>query len=411
MSLTAQRPRILMVAFACNPQGGGEHWLGWGWAEEASKFCDVTVLAWDRFATNINNRAGETGVRPVLVGVPGWVNRIGDSSTPGRWFRQLVWHHRAGKAALALHYREPFQLVHQTTFHTFRIPFLARDWDVPKVWGPIAGGETCPPGFDDWLGGSRLQESLRGPMNRFALNSSKVQKSLASVDAIFVSNRTTLNFLPAGCFSKCAIVPPNTVRRDLPPAPVRTAKSVGPLNLLFVGTCVATRCMPLVFEALRRLPKLQCSLTVVGGGPALEGWKNFVASNHLSEKVAFTGKIPFAEVAAHYEKADAFVFPALRDSGGSGMLEAMSAALPVVCCDWAGPSEMLDENSGVKISVENPEAAISGFAAAFEKLQREPAWRVSLGRAAAERARMEFSWDNKREQIEKAYGRCLGLSR
>ena len=40
------RPRILMIAFACNPAGGGEHWLGWGWAEQAAQLCDVTLLTW-----------------------------------------------------------------------------------------------------------------------------------------------------------------------------------------------------------------------------------------------------------------------------------------------------------------------------------------------------------------------------
>lgn len=410
MSMAGNRPKILMVAFACNPLGGGEHWLGWGWAEEASKFCDVTVLAWDRFSKNIQERATETGVRPVLVGVPGWVNRVGDSSTMGRWVRQLIWHRRAGRIARELHSREKFQLVHQTTFHTFRIPFLARDWNIPKVWGPIAGGETCPPGFENWLGGLKYQESFRGTMNRFALRSAKVQQSLKAVDSIFVSNRTTLDFLPPNFRSKCSIVPPNTVRRDIPPAPVRSLKQTGPLNLLFVGNCVATRCMPLVFEAIKRVPKLPCVLTVVGGGAALEGWKKLVSTNNLTDKVRFTGKIPFSEVAARYDKADAFVFPALRDSGGSGLLEAMSAALPVVCCDWGGPAEMLDTGSGLKISVKNPEAAISGFVEAIEKLHQNPGWGLAMGKAAAERARKNFSWEKKREQLQVTYGRLLGLS-
>ena len=74
-----------MVAFACNPAGGGEHWLGWGWAEQAASFCDVTLLAWDRFGKEIESRAPALGIRPVCVGLPEWVNRIGDGSVAGRW--------------------------------------------------------------------------------------------------------------------------------------------------------------------------------------------------------------------------------------------------------------------------------------------------------------------------------------
>ena len=44
MSDPVKRPRVLMIAFACNPAGSGEHWLGWGWAEQAAKSCDVTLV-------------------------------------------------------------------------------------------------------------------------------------------------------------------------------------------------------------------------------------------------------------------------------------------------------------------------------------------------------------------------------
>lgn len=30
-------PKVLMISYACNPDGSGEHWLGWGWAEQAAK--------------------------------------------------------------------------------------------------------------------------------------------------------------------------------------------------------------------------------------------------------------------------------------------------------------------------------------------------------------------------------------
>ena len=49
-SARMNKPRVLMIAFACNPGGIGEHWLGWGWAEEAAKSYDVTLLTWDRRA-------------------------------------------------------------------------------------------------------------------------------------------------------------------------------------------------------------------------------------------------------------------------------------------------------------------------------------------------------------------------
>ncbi|HZV33214.1 MAG TPA: glycosyltransferase [Verrucomicrobiae bacterium] len=409
--MKAPRPKVLMIAFACNPAGGGEHWLGWGWAEQASKSYDVTLLAWDRFEAAIQTKAKETGVRAVCVGVPAWVNRIGDRNTLGRWFRQLIWHRKVLRIANQLHSENKFELVHQTTFHTFRIPFLAAEWNIPKIWGPIAGGESCPPGFGPWLGKLRTSEAMRGTINRLALAQPGVQRSLRAADALFVSNHTTLDFLPEHCRSRCMVVPPNAIRGELAPPPERASAPNAPLKLLFVGNCVATRAMPLVFDALKQMPKSIWNLKIVGSGAALADWKYDAARAGLNGNVTFTGSVPYAEVARHYAEADAFVFPALRDSGGSGVLEAMSSGLPVVCCDWGGPAEMVDEQSAIKIPVKRPDETIAGFARAFERLQAQPAWRLALGRAAFERARNVFSWERKRELLEKTYGRFLGLTR
>ena len=179
------------------------------------------------------------------------------------------------------------------------------------------------------------------------------------------------------------------------------------MNLLLVGNFVATRSIPLVLEALERVPTLAWRLNVVGAGAALEDWKKFAASKGLADKVNFTGAVPRGDLAGYYTRADAFVFPALRDSGGSGLLEAMSFGLPVVCCDWGGPAEMVDENSGIKVRVDNPETAIKGFAAAFERLHADPEWRKALGEAGFKRVKEEFSWKKKREVLEATYARCL----
>jgi glycosyltransferase involved in cell wall biosynthesis len=397
-----------MIAFACNPAGGGEHWLGWGWAEQAAKFCDVTLLAWDRFGAEIKRRAPELGINPVCVGVPSIVNYFGDRSGTGRWLRQLIWHRRALPIAARMHRQQPFALAHQTTFHTFRIPVRPASWGIPAVWGPIAGGEFIPPGFDDWVGRLKTGERLRRQVNKLSLLNPSIRKSLRLARAIFVSNHTTLRFLPEWCHERCTIVPPNTLRGETPAVVPRTLTKGQPLKLLFVGNCLGTRSIPLVFEALSRLTDVPWHLTVAGNGSSLADWKRLAQEKSFGEKVTFTGQVPRDAVQQLYAQADVFVFPALRDSGGSGLLEAMTLGLPVVCCDWAGPAEMVDEGSGVKVSVASPETTIREFAETFKRLYNDDRWRVQLGQNAAERSRRNFSWESKRALLEATYARCLG---
>ncbi len=127
----------------------------------------------------------------------------------------------------------------------------------------------------------------------------------------------------------------------------------------------------------------------------------------MAERVRFLGRLPHAELDAHYQQADVFVFPALRDSGGSALLEAMSKGLPAVCLDWAGPAEIVDADSGIKVPVTTPEQTVQAFAGALLRLRNDPAWRLQLGQRARRRAQEHFTWSAKRAILEETYQHLL----
>lgn len=400
MPAPERKPRVAMLAYACDPEGNGEHWLGWGWAAQAAQNFTVEFITPPKNRATIERHAEHAGLTPHFVDLPPSMRAVSERlGSIGSWWRKFAWQAHAARLVAALHARQPIAIVHQTTFHTFRVPFAAASLGIPSVWGPIAGGEHIPPGFDRWLGAARGAERRRGILNQLCLGLPSVQRSLRDADAIFVSNRTTLDFLPASCRARCEIVSPNALR-DKPIEP----RSPRPgLALLYVGNCVATRCIPLVVAALAQLGDPQSTLTVVGDGPALDEWRRA----HSGPQVRFTGRVDRDELPRLYAEADVFVFPALRDSGGSALLEAMALGLPVVCLDWAGPAEMVDSSSGVKITVSDPSRTISEMAAAFARLRDDLPLRHSLASGAVERVRSHFTWEKKRHLLEATYRRLL----
>lgn len=405
------KPRVAMLAYACDPEGSGEHWLGWGWAEQAAGAFEVHLFTPAKARAAIERRSGEFGIVAHLIELPSWLRFCSERlGALGLWWRKIAWGKRVARAVAKAHERTPFALVHHTTFHSFRAPFYAASLEIPAVWGPIAGGERTPPGFERFLGSARWSERGRTIINRLWLGAPAVQRALRDTKILFVSNTTTLGFLPPEYREKCQIVPPNALRpEDDAKAPDRAERRSGTLTLLYVGNCVATRSIPLVLLAMRK-SATACRLIVVGGGPALSDWRRRASALGLTERVEFRGQLARTDLPAIYACADALVFPALRDSGGSALLEAMSKGLPVICLDWAGPGEMVDDQSGVKVSAASPEAAIDGFAAAFQRLQDDPEWKEKMGRAAAERAHAEFSWAAKRRALETAYRRLIKLA-
>jgi glycosyltransferase involved in cell wall biosynthesis len=410
MSAT-QRPKVLMIAYACNPEGTGEHWLGWGWAEQAAANYQVHLLTTPNARDAVERHAQRLGIRPRFVSLPRPVRALTEPFGPfGSWTRKMLWAIRATRAAETWHRQERFALVHQTTFHTFRVPFLAATrLNIPSVWGPIAGGEYIPLGFYKYLGALYAPESMRRVFNGLWFAMPPIQRALECADVIFVSNHVTQRFLGPRFAGKSRIVPPNAIRPEDATAPglARRRATSESFRLLYVGNCLPTRAMPLVFDALARTGFDDYELTIIGDGLGLKLWRREARRHRVAERVKFLGPLPHAQLATHYEQADVFVFPGLRDSGGSALLEAMSKGLPVVCLDWAGPSEIVDEHSGVKVPVTTPEETVLAFARALVRLRNEPEWRVALGQRAAERARALFTWQAKRALLEETYARLL----
>lgn len=396
--------KILMVAYACHPQGGGEHWLGWGWAETASRLGSVWLITPPKHAEEILVAAAGKKIIPVFLALPGWLVMLSDHlGATGSWLRKFCWHELARRVSRCLDKQQQFDVVHQTTFHSFRVPFSGRGLGIPSVWGPVAGGESTPVGFDHYLGDAARDETHRRWMNRATLMLPWIRQSLLQCSVIFVSNRTTRDFLPTKYHSKCRVVPPNAVRaEDLQPLGDET-KSSNPAILLYVGNCVERRGLPLLLEALTDLDCSQVALVVAGDGPALANWQKQADQLGVSDRVTFLGMIPPDEVRLWYDRASVFVFPSLRDSGGSGLMEAMTRGLPVVCLNWAGPAEMIDASCGILVGVGSPKATVAGLRKAIVALTGDPLHARALGLAGRNRAESEFTWDRKYKVLTQVY--------
>lgn len=393
-----------MLAYACDPAGGGEHWLGWGWAETAARFCGVTLFTPSKSRAAIESAIQNTGISAQFIDLPPWLRWTSEHlGTAGSWWRKIAWAKKA--AAVVRSQIESFDIVHQTTFHTFRVPFYAASLGRPSVWGPMAGGEKTPPGFDEFLGPSADSERKRTRQNLRWLKWGRVQKSLRDVSCIFASNQTTRDFLPDFARKKTIIVSPNTLRPEDSPRLREHSTTAGRLKLIYAGNCVDTRSIPLVLRAMESVTGVE--LVVAGGGPALDGWRVEADRLRVADRVAFAGRIPREQLVRLYADSDALVFPALRDSGGSALLEAMSIGLPVICLDWAGPGEMVDVTSGIKVAVNSPEQTIHELNTAFIRLRDQPGIAASLAAAAIERARSRFTWNAKEKILRTTYERLL----
>ena len=70
---------------------------------------------------------------------------------------------------------------------------------------------------------------------------------------------------------------------------------------------------------------LKLKLVIVGLGPQLDEYKDFVEDNQLESFITFVGKKPFEEVPYYYQAGDAFISASTSETQGLTYIEGLAA--------------------------------------------------------------------------------------
>ncbi|HEY2881899.1 MAG TPA: hypothetical protein VGJ15_05685, partial [Pirellulales bacterium] len=117
-------PRVLLLAYSCNPRGGSELGLGWNRALQAAKFFPTWVICDDDDnRADIEKYLAKHGpianLTFVYVKSAKWTKRL--RRLPGMFYPSYnLWHRTAFKVARELHQRIGFDVVHQLNLCGFR---------------------------------------------------------------------------------------------------------------------------------------------------------------------------------------------------------------------------------------------------------------------------------------------------
>lgn len=105
--------------------------------------------------------------------------------------------------------------------------------------------------------------------------------------------------------------------------------------ILFVGRIGSEKNLDLLLSSMKSLVEesSKIKLLVVGDGPDLDNYKDYVLKNHLDENVIFAGKVPWNKINVYYLISDCFATASHTETQGLTVIEAMAASLPVICID------------------------------------------------------------------------------
>lgn len=295
-------------------------------------------------------------------------------------------------------------VIHQPTPVSPLAPSSLYGFGVPVVIGPMNGGMTYPPGYDDLESPAtrrfvRLARGVARGLNRLIPG-----KRRAAV--LVVANDRTRRALPFDDHPNVVTLVENGV--DLAawaPRLDRTRASDAPFRLVFMGRLVGWKAVGITLEALARARAggVEATLDILGDGPERPGLEAQVERLGLGAAVRFHGFLPQAACAPVLAAADALILNSVWECGGAVVLEAMGMGLPVIGPDWGGPADYLDPTCGILVAPAPRATYADRLAQAITRLAQDPALRARMGAAGAAKVRAEFDWEGKIDRMLAIY--------
>lgn len=346
--------KLLISAYACAPNYGSDHAVGWNWTTEAHRLGhEIWALVSPAHHNSIKSACHDNpdldGIHWVFPEVKAWPLK---QTVEPKWERtyNLLWQRVALRHARDLDRRVDFDAIHHLTWAGIRAPTFLGTLKPPLIIGPIGGGETSPPSLRDGLSfRGKLLEKIRDLSNSTITINPLVRPGLTNAAVIFVSTTETQNLFEGALRSKTVVF----TQLGLPNPPAARPPRIrrGSPKFLYAGRLLNWKGVHIAVRAFaevaRQIP--DSHFTIVGDGPERSRLEQDVRAQNLFNHVEFIPRLPQNQLFELYDSHDLLLFPSLHDSGGFVVLEALSHGLPVVCLDLGGPKDMVTPNSGLVI--------------------------------------------------------------
>ena len=331
--------RVLVLAYACEPDRGSEPGAGWEWAAAAATHHEVCLVTSALHAGPVREALSSTGAPPFadVHFLEEEVGPVGSWPGPGRsQVRYWRWQRAAEGFLRRLHHEHAFELAHHLTW--------AVDWqptavaglpNVPFVWGPVGGTTATSLRLARWLGPRGLtadlaREAVTRPARR--LVGDRIARQAALVLA--QNDDVRRHFAP---IAPTELAPNPAIRS--PTAATRPDGRGHPPVAVFASRLAAWKGLGLAVAAVAGSQGWQ--LDVYGEGPDQARAHRLADRLGCAERVRFLGRRPREEVLAALARAQALLHPAIHDSSPWVVAEAVTLGTPVICLDRGGPPDLI----------------------------------------------------------------------
>lgn len=399
--------KILLSAYACEPNKGSEPGVGWSWAIEYSKHHQVWVLTRDNNEQTIMNYLEEKpeynneNLHFVYVSLPKKLTFWKNGRRGMRLFYTL-WQRKAAKIARKLNKQEHFDFVQHVTFVSYTQASYMYKVGIPLIWGPVSGGENIPEGIK--INMSKKEsfiEIARKLSQTLALYSTSIRKTMKVAKVILTTTEETRNKIPKKYLGKTYVMPAIGVEK-MPDN--KREQHFGKMKIIMAGRLIYWKAFDIGIRAFMQVAKNNenIELHILGEGNQKERLKK-LAGELANKQIFFDSPVRHDDIFEYYCQFDLFINTTLRDSGCMTMMEAMSVGVPSIAIATGGPRALLGKDSYCKVEPIGYEYCVKTIAEKLEKLIADEQMRENISKVQRERAADMFTMKSKVYKMEQFY--------
>jgi len=350
--------RILFCNYEYPPLGGGGGVINADLAEELGRRHDVSVLT--SRALDLPDREVVNGVEVLRVPVLGRSEAAAASMlSMMSYLPSGAWRGRP--------------LVRSGRFDVINTHFV-----VPT--GPLGAYLASTAGIPNVLtvhGGDLYDPSKASSPHRHWFLRAAIRRLLRRADVVVGQSKNTIDnihtyYLPD---FPCELIPLG-IRRPAAPRQSRRELGFGDDDriLVTVGRLVARKAVSRLIEMLADMRDPAVKLVVIGDGPLLEDLRARAQQLSVGGQVRFAGFVSDQQKVDLLGIADLYVSTSQHEGFGLVFLEAMAAGLPVVCYDFGGQSDFLENGvTGALVPLND----LKQFRTACERLLQDASYHAA----------------------------------
>ncbi len=400
--------KVLISAYACIPDRGSEEGNGWFYSSIISQqgykvWCLTRAIGKNSIEQKLAQYPNEN-LTFAFVDVPQWVDKSYNKGLIGLYFHYLYWQWAAMRVALRLHAEHRFDLVHHVSYTSLQLGSFMYKLKCPFIYGPVGGGQEAPFSMRHYFKKYWRKEQMRSLISALMLHLNPgCYESVRRASLVLVWNEDTRRMVhKLGRTQGVEKGFGGVGLSFIPPEPiVRSPGST--MELVWVGRLLPRKALELSLHGFSQVnPELPIRLTVVGDGEMGEYVPEYLTKYNLNSRVRWVGKVDYEQVKDYYRKADVFLFTSLRDTGPAQLMEAMAYSLPVVTLHLHGQAELVDESTGIRVPVSDPETVATELGKAIEWMYHNPKRRLAMGVNAYQFA-YDNAWESKICRLTQTY--------